>query len=243
MKFKRGFAKKSLARIITRTALTIGAMSLSLGLSCQESSKIYQTKSQSQLQTQTKLSPKHQSYSYSKLENQVYDYVDSFSRKIPEEFIRANNIYHDPSLIIKDYNDFEIESGKGRLVFGYDEPETIVAGYGDKENFKLYDKTKNPNMLTNISFGRMSSESDEIIILNKKNIYVIYLRKDGEWRKGTCEGSYDSFDPNCQNQIRDKGEIIPQQQIQKYIDLSNRFKKTYFEKPAYTPKYLVLIEN
>ncbi len=228
MEFKRGFAKKSLARIITDAALTIGAMGLSLGLSCQKPNRIYQTKFQSEVQTQNKLSQKHQEYSYSKLENEVYDYVDKFSREIPKEFLKTANFYHDPKLVIN--KNFEIESGKGRLVYGYYPPETIVAGYGDKENFKLYDKTENPNILTNISFGRMLRKNDEIIILNKRNVHVIYLKKDSKWRKGVCEGSYYGFDPNCQNQIRDKEETVPQEQIQKYIDLSNRFKETYFKK-------------
>jgi len=232
MKLKRGIIKNNLASLITTTVLTIAGLGLT---GCQS----------------------HQPYS--KLENQVYNYVNEFSSKIPKEFIREKNIYHSPSLILGDLGAFDnpiVKSGKGKLIYGYPIPETIVAGYADKKEFELYDATNDPNTLNNISFGRIvfkkTKEIDEIIILNKKNIHTIYIKKGDKWRKGVCIGSYYKYDDECQDNIIKKGKILSQKQVQKYINLSNRIKNTYFPKikkkkpglkkpkPSFKPELLVV---
>ena len=165
MNQKRGIIRNNLVKLITTAALAIGSLSL---IGCQSSNQSY---------------PNQQPYS--KLENQVYNYINKFSDKIPKELIRKGNIYHDSKLILRLENLDEplVESGKGKLVYGYPIPLTIIAGYADKKEFELYDITNNSKVLNNLSFGRMVFKSkpygvDEIIILNKKNTHVIYIKKE-----------------------------------------------------------------
>jgi hypothetical protein len=208
-------------------------------------------------------------HQYSKLENEVYEYVDKFSKKIPQEFVKTENGYHDSALSLKDGGK-TMESGKGRFVIMTKEPETITAGYMDVEELVSYIMSGNLEELkTNLSFTRITQKeetkkeildenyeqlleeftkntniepkeipklseenkekiSHDVLVLIKKDDMVIYVIKDGKWKKGVYKVK-DVDEKGYYDKVAGNGQTIENEQVQRYIDLSKRLKKTYFK--------------
>src|SRR3989338_9416871 len=134
--------KKSLLALTTGVALALGATGCSLSQS-----------------------------SYSPLENEVYKYCNSFSRKIPKGFVNKGECYHDSSLTIEDCESgFGSDEGKGRLVSRSKESDEefsslLVAAYIDSKEFIDSDEFPfDPNHLkNNIIFTRVNVGYEQLI--------------------------------------------------------------------------------
>ena len=189
----------------------------------------------------------------SSLENQVYSYMDSFSRKIPKDFVKGDGCYHDKSLEMESCAmDSEDINGSGRSVFFTKEVpfvdgiEAIATMYADSKEIKAFQKSEDPNELkTNKGFMRFSfdlsklSEKeikeirenipyDNLIILGYRKDLIVYSGREGVWRK--YEGlNVKDFENIDFDELPSQPSIeVKKSEVNKYLKLAERFKKTYF---------------
>ena len=193
-----------------------------------------------------------QTYPYSKVENDVYNCANKFSRKIPKGFVEEGKEtegssevywYHDRSLVVEDIP----QSGKGRAVayqlyYGFSK---LLAGYVDEDGVKPWlesegkDRSKlKANSLIGFEARRSTGEEGwegaidgDSYILQKDADAVVYFRKEGGrvWKRYELADMSGLF-------TFEKEELygatrVRTEQVQRYIDLAKRFDKTYSLKP------------
>jgi hypothetical protein len=194
---------------------------------------------------------------YSRLEKDVYNCVNEFSRKIPKGFVEHTTAvdkgiygYSDPGLKMSNIGALR---GKGRaLRYQFDDPSCrdFFAGYLNRDDLNPwrasgYKDTSSlkPNSL--LMFGARSptpgaedSIENELIALMKPTKAVVYLKKvEGSvWRRCelldflASEVTIDELEREC---TKKGGTRVPTEQVQRYIDLAERFYKTYPLPPMY----------
>jgi hypothetical protein len=195
-----------------------------------------------------------QTYPYSKLENEVYNYVKRFSENVPKRFVASRYeiedmehvLYHDNSLVMKENEPLTVSyaRGRGRYVgfryyVGY---KDLLTGYLDVAPAKAWWKSKDKSKLkadTFFSFAVRSSRGKATGVLVDKSILlatpeggVMYAKKAGEdvWKRSDMYNIEHGFELNgawlaCLKQQADR---VPEGQVQRYMKLANRFNKTYF---------------
>jgi len=184
---------------------------------------------------------------YSKVENEVYDYVNKFSRKIPKGFVISepdedgdNIAYHDPKLGLG--NEF---GGSGRIVIamysnGF---KGLASGYADFDEMKpwIEGKTEDmsklkPGSLIYFGFGSVQAHPvfGQAVVLIKDEEAVVYAKQANEWQRlemqfaarNWSEGPFAWFE----HLNEQAGETVPKEQVQRYIKLANTLSKTYLNK-------------
>lgn len=231
--------KKTLTNLIATSALTIGAANLAILPGCE---KVYELE---KIAVSTN-SP------YPEFENQAYDFLNTFSNEIPKEFVQETTFngsyYHDKSLVLKD-DKKTIESGKGRFVFMFKSkekitrenrdimPENITIGYADKKEIDELLATKDVRAAkSNIMLKKyidIEQESlyiiEDMFVIMKGNQAVFYIKESGYWKKGTVKiiSSNKMLSVDYKKICKDP---VPIQDVRRYIDLAERFNKTYFTK-------------
>jgi len=188
-----------------------------------------------------------QTYPYSKLENEVYGYVNKFSRKIPKGFVRNEEddgvFYNDPKLVLRG-GETEF-GGSGRLVLAMygNGSKGLASGYADLDEMKPWlqgeaeDKSKlKPGSLIYFGFVRVQAEPvfPQVVALIKDEEAVTYVKQASEWRRAEIEmaariwseGPFAWFE----HLNEQAGETVPKEQVQRYIKLANTLSKTYLKK-------------
>jgi hypothetical protein len=188
-----------------------------------------------------------QTYPYSKVENEVYGYVNKFSRKIPKGFVRDEEddgvAYRDPKLVL---GAGETEfGGCGRLFIAMSRNDArgIASGYADLEEMRPWleggaeemSKLK-PGSL--IYFGFVNVQSDPLfsqaVTLIKDEQAVAYMKQANEWQRLEMQfaaGNWSKGPFAWFFHLDGKtGEQVPTEQAQRYINLANTFSKTYLNK-------------
>ena len=192
-----------------------------------------------------------QTYPYSKAENEVYGYVNKFSRKIPKGFVRYEQndgvVYHDPKLVLGiDERGGETElGGSGRIVLAMYSSgfKAIASGYADLDVMKPWIKGETEDMSkfkpgSLIYFGFVSGQAlpvfGQAVVLIKDEEAVGYAKQANEWQrlemevagKNWSEGPFAWFEHLNER----AGETVPKEQVQRYIKLANTLSKTYLKK-------------
>lgn len=197
-----------------------------------------------------------QTYPYSKLENEVYNYVKKFSKQIPKRFVASRYeiedmehvLYHDNSLVMKENEPLTVSyaRGRGRYVGfrfygGY---KDVLTGYLDVAPAKAWWHSKDKSKLKADSFFSFAVRSssgdakgvlvDKSILLAKPEGGVMYAKKAGEdvWKRSDMYDIEHGFELDgawlaC---VKHGADCVPEGQVQRYIKLANRFNKTYFFK-------------
>lgn len=190
-------------------------------------------------------------------ENAVYDYADSLSKRVPDEFIvteTANNgsgvseqkyiarIYHDPTVIVdeSDPSNLRAKSDRGRIVAVLRAPNVIdgvAAAYLDAAEFESYKSEKDPDKLEHqITFLGMWMNPDlsdhkveQTVVLVKGKHVVMYIKRDDTWKRGACE--IDDM-PTFGNAMAEsaKGRKVAAEAVTRYLDLASRLKATYMKR-------------
>jgi len=188
-------------------------------------------------------------------ENDVYEFADSLTQRVPDGFILTESanraqalepgsiarIYHDPTVNVdeSDPSNLMAKSGKGRAVVLLYVPNVIdgvAAAYLDADEFAAYESEKNPDKLVHqIGFLTMwmnPAESDHkvehFIVLTKGKHVVMYAKKQGTWRMGACEiGDMETLG-NALGEGK-KGINVAAERVSRYLALGSRLKKTYSE--------------
>ena len=187
-----------------------------------------------------------QTYPYSRAENEVYGYVNKFSRKIPKGFVRFEEddgvVYHDPELVFRG-GETEL-GGSGRLVLvSRNGPKVLASGYADLDEMKpwLEGKTEDMSKLkpgSLIYFGFINVQDEPVfgqaVALIKDEEAVAYVKQANEWQrlemqiaaKNWAGGPFAWFE----HLNEQAGETVPKEQVQRYIKLANTLSKTYLNK-------------
>ena len=187
---------------------------------------------------------------YSKVENEVYGYVNKFSKKIPKGFVRSespedgdNIAYHDPKLGLG--NEF---GGSGRIVLAmyYNGFKGLASGYADFDEMKPWidgeaeDKSKlKPGSLIYFGFVSFVSVqtypvSGQAVALIKDEEAVTYVKLANEWQRLEMQFAARNWSESLFawfQHVKDKaGETVPKEHVQRYIKLANTLSKTYLNK-------------
>jgi hypothetical protein len=206
--------------------------------------------------TVTGMSCKHGEVGRS-IENTVYNYAYSLSKRVPDEFIASKTvkksygitgqkasgrIYHDPTLIVdeSDPSNLRGKSGRGRAVAVFHIPnviDVVAAAYLDAAEFKSYESEKNPDKLKHqIAFLGMWINPDlpdykveHTVVLIKGKHVVMYIKKDNTWKRGACEIDDMAVFGNAMAESA-KGRKVEAEAVARYLDLARRLKATYIRK-------------
>ena len=184
-----------------------------------------------------------QSNRYSDMENDVYNCVNKFSRKVPKGFVNIQS----PSDNMIGCRDPEVDvdeiRGKGRVVINTFEngKKSIAAGYANLDEAKPWiegdvDDTKEMKPGSLIYFAYVNAESGpmsgEVVALLKDMLNtVVYVKnKDNQWRKTEVPAS-EWFEEGpfgwLEHIGKRPGETVPQSNVDRYIRLADRLSKTY----------------
>jgi len=191
-----------------------------------------------------------QTYPYSKVENEVYGYVNKFSRKIPKGFVISEPpeggdhiAYHDPKLGLG--NEF---GGSGRIVLAmyYNGFKGLASGYADFDEMKpwIQGETEDMSKLkpgSLIYFGFVSfvsvqtyPVSGQAVALIKDEEAVTYVKLANEWQRLEMQFAARNWSESLFawfQHVKDKaGETVPKEHVQRYIKLANTLSKTYLNK-------------
>lgn len=186
---------------------------------------------------------------YSRVENEVYGYVNKFSRKIPKGFVISeppeggdNIAYHDPELGLG--NEF---GGSGRIVLAmyYNGFKGLASGYADFDEMKPWIEGETEDMSklkpgSLIYFGFVSVHVQtyhafgQAVALIKDEEAVTYVKLANEWRRAEIEMAARNWSENLfawfQRLDEQAGETVPKEHVQRYIKLANTLSKTYLKK-------------
>ena len=190
---------------------------------------------------------------YSPAENNIYNYMNPLSKKIPVGFIKGDGCYHEKSLGLEDcFGDPEDAKGNGRVVLymeGFHLPnsaDAIGAFYIDAEEYSAFAESKDPNDLEDLKvffrvkydLSKISEKEreeasqkmpyDDIIMMNHGKNFIGYFGNQGAWEK--CEAlDFRAFDSGTYKDFPNQPTTtVKQKQVQRYLDLADRFEKTYF---------------
>ncbi len=161
---------------------------------------------------------------YSSLENEVYDYINKLSSRIPESLKRTEQGY------------FESDQKTGNYISS----KPLRAGFFDPEDFKrLTSNSFDVSQIQNsLSFSRVDPRVDkflitaeEMITLSRGSESVVYLKQQDGWHKGSCKADFASSSENwqtCYDNVINSGVIVAADHVQRYLELADRLEKTYF---------------
>ena len=200
-------------------------------------------------------------YPYSKLENEVFEFVDKFSREIPEEFVEEevqvegaeqDFLYHDPGL--------GEEGGKGRAVHYWRNGisnRRLRAGYVNYDDMKaaLESETEIASTLSPDSliafvevypfdYGKEVSGFEEHYDLikgpdgvrySRKSMKAPWVRSEVLWTPGSV------FEDTVVDEF--SRTQVPAEMVQRYIDLAGRFCQTYRLPKGQTHKMLDALDD
>jgi hypothetical protein len=184
-----------------------------------------------------------QSSRYSQAENEVYRHFDKWSRKVPDDLAAAPAQDSSPGRSVYEYVDRKASTGvvkKEKMVrseISADTRELRVAdatpaddgkvrfmgifGYNGEYSFAgpIEGQKGNPFV------------TDVVYTLQKDAESVTYFRERGTlvWRRCRLPGDiWSAFDANKRAYCLQRAEEVPAEHVQRYIDLADRFYKTYF---------------
>ena len=179
---------------------------------------------------------------YTQLEDRVYNFIDSFSREIPEGFVKmeGKDSYHDSSLKIPvEQNDSgEKSSGAGRFVTK--SSDSMNAGYLDVEEAKKAKQTGDARPLKKVSsFTKQLNVRtaslgyvDDCLSVLEGNEGVIYIKIDDTWRrKNVTFKSLENRNVAGWNDVQALPSV-PKEQVERYLDLAKRLDETYFKEKS-----------
>lgn len=193
-----------------------------------------------------------QSYPYSKVENEVYNYVDKLSLEIPNGFLEDEKktegssetySYHDASLDMEDTP----WSGEGRwvrykLYYGYEE---LGAGYLNADDLTRWIESEGkdtselkPNSISIVIFlamrpTRVADEKEvlknEWFVLQKTRDIAMYFKETGSnvWKKCELYGAPRPFGSESFQECEQRAKIVPAEKVQRYVKLAKRLDNTY----------------
>lgn len=176
---------------------------------------------------------------YSQLEDRVYNLIDSFSREIPEGFVKVEgkDSYHDSSLQVPVGQNAKEEDASGAGRFVTKSSELINAGYLDAEEVKEMKRAGDARHLKKVSsftkqlnvrsasFGFV----DDILSFMEGNEGVVYIKIDNIWRrKNLTLGSLKENYFGDLNSVRALPSV-PKEQAERYLDLAKRLDEIYFK--------------
>lgn len=188
-----------------------------------------------------------QAYAYSKIENEVFKEMDKLSRNIPEGLVEQE-IGRSGTSEQYSYNDSEssaisggnlkmvryiryVTAGRNLSVICLKIDDDIVKQYREgKLNLSMQTLfVLKPSLATAFYAGRSSEEYDDgdTYTLSKGYDIVKYIRKSRNTPWIRYEGKFSMDKPDFEIEHSVEGKEVSAKQVQRYIDLAERFDETY----------------
>ena len=173
------------------------------------------------------------------LEQEVYEFADSLSRKMPEDFIKSRAgsngwIYHDKNLTVSSgllLPGFP-ESGEGSLVEIHPDGGLSVC-YWDHKEMKLIEEGKidASDMKKGRLFGYANKNGVEAITIFKHRVLINYSKRHNKWMRQNLdadkmEGGMDEGMALVEFPVTSETDA-DKKLVRKYLDLIGRIRKTY----------------
>ncbi|MHC4645412.1 MAG: hypothetical protein ACYTBJ_07910 [Planctomycetota bacterium] len=183
-----------------------------------------------------------QTHSYSKSERAVYNHFDKWSSSVPKGMIAAPAESAGGAKVYA-YHDGPpgpVGSGSKRVIRGVFDAEkrelwvweAAVAKNGHIRLFGFYAQTGEVAFIDNQEAAADNAlVVDLMYVLQNEKEAVTYLREKATaaWRQCRLPGVvWSAFDAEKRKDCLLGAEEVTEQQVQRYIDLTRRFYKTYF---------------
>lgn len=188
---------------------------------------------------------------YSKLENDVFNEVDKLSKSIPEGFAHEDATRSAGSIKYSYIDDESEFTKKGKLqaksiefLFSpgisnilnvtistaHDKDTTSILGFWARPKSKYTHWDEEPESFQIVHAEKVRVKGpDKVSSRYTTEGHMIYYEKRKDWKRYDVEDAlqYD-FDPHQYRQfLGHLGKRVPTEQVQRYIDLVERFKETY----------------
>jgi hypothetical protein len=175
---------------------------------------------------------------YSRMEDRVYNLVDSFSREIPKEFVKMEsaNSFYDSSLKVPPGPNPKEEDMQGEGRFVTKNYTMINAGYMAAEEVKAAKKSGDARSLKKVvGFVRkLNTEIESLGIMQdcftfmEGNQGVMYLKIAGEWKRK--DFTFKNVGKYAESDLKEVMAFptVSRDKVDRYIELAERLDKTYF---------------